>query len=89
MYIRRRARPSRAVHASAQRDAATKTSIAAVLSEIVAVRVCGKNGGIGIPKASLVPGASASATESVTWLKMASTESTSLARIGMSAPTPN
>jgi hypothetical protein len=37
------------------------TNIATVLSEIVAVRVCGKNGGIGIP------GASASAAESLTW----------------------
>jgi hypothetical protein len=41
-------------------------SITALLSEIVAVSVCGRNGGIGIPFASLRPGASASDTASLT-----------------------
>jgi OFA family oxalate/formate antiporter-like MFS transporter len=40
----------------------------ALLSEIVAVGICGKNGGIGAPLASVVPGASASDTESLTSL---------------------
>src|SRR5258707_4364928 len=54
------------------------TSITASLSEIVAVSVCGRNGGIGTPLALLLPGRTAQDPETLAWLYIGATDSAPL-----------